>query len=153
MLDKEKAAKMLIVAWVKNWPMRVLLDAISEQHGTVNDERLAKIVEAFPFMPSNLSWYISNHGKGKLTKVAMPAINKKLNDALWDAKDNETRLSFYKYVMTMKTNVATHKRKFASEDQIQNNKTFKEADAEYKSYRLSRDAFKKAQGHDWNTVK
>jgi len=153
MLNKEKAAKMLIVAWVKNWPMRVLLDAISEQHGEVSDERLAKIVEAFPFMPSNLSWYISNNGKGKLTKIAMPAINKKLNDALWDAKDNETRLSFYKYVMTMKTNVATHKRKYESKDQVENNKTLREANAEYSSYRLSREAFKKASGHDWNTVK
>lgn len=153
MLDKEKAAKMFIVAWVKNWPMRTLLDTISEQQGLVTDERLEKIVEQFPFMPSNLSWYISDHGKGKLTKIAMPSINKKLNDALWDAKDNETRLSFYKYVMAMKTNKAIHKRKFVSKDQIEHNKIMKESTAEYKSYRLSREAFKKAQGHDWNTIK
>lgn len=153
MLDKEKAAKMFIVAWVKNWPMRTLLDAISEQHGEVTDERLAKIVEVFPFMPSNVSWYISDKGRGKTAKVAMPSISKKLNDALWDAKDNETRLGFYKYVLTMKTNKAIHKRKYESADQISNNKILKESTAEYGSYRLSRDAFRKARGHDWNTVK
>lgn len=153
MLDKEKAAKMFIVAWVKNWPMRTLLDAISEQHGTITEERLAKIVAVFPFMPSNLSWYISDKGRGKTAKVAMPVISKKLNDALWDAKDNETRLSYYKYVLSLKTNMAIHKRKYESADQIENNKTMKEANAEAVSYRLSRTAFKKAQGHDWNTVK
>ncbi len=153
MLDKEKAAKMLIVAWIKNWSMRTLLDAISEQHGAVTDERLAKIVKTFPFMPSNLSWYISNKGVGKMTRIAIPVISKKLNDALWDAKDNETRLSFYKYVLSLKTNVVNHKRKYESEDQIENNESYKESKAEYGSYRLSREAFKKASGHDWNTIK
>jgi len=154
MLDKEKAAKMLIVSWVKNWPMRTLLGVITEDsQAKVTQERLDEVAKEFPFMPTNLSWYISNHGRGKMTKVAMPSISKKLNDALWDAKDNETRLGFYKYVLSMKTNKAIHKRKYDSEDQITNNRTLKESSAEYKSYKLSREAFKKAQGRDWNTIK
>lgn len=153
MLDREKAAKMFIVAWVKNWSMRVLLDAISEQHGAINEERVAKVAEQFPFMPTNISWYISDNGKGKTAKVAMPAISKKLNDALWDAKDNETRLGFYKYVLSLNSKNVTHKRKYNSDEQIENTKIIKEAKAEEASYKLSRAAFKKASGHDWNTIK
>jgi hypothetical protein len=153
MLDKEKAAKMFIVAWVKNWSMRTLLNAISEQHGEMSEERLAKVVKQFPFMPSNISWYISDKGKGKTAKVAMPAISKKLNDALWDAKDNETRLGFYKYVLSLNSGNVVHKRKYTSDEQIEHTKTIKEAKAEEVSYKLSRAAFKKASGHDWNTIK
>jgi len=154
MLDKEKAAKMFIVAWVKNWYMRTLLDVITEESVTaVTEERLAKVVEAFPFMPSTLSFYIANSGCGRTMRVSLPSINKKLNDALWDAKDNKARLDMYKYVMGIKTGKAIHKRKFDTTDQITGNAIRKESNAEYTSYKLSREAFKKAQGHDWNTVK
>lgn len=153
MLTLEQGAKYFIVGWIKDWSMRTLIDAMDEQHGDVTEERLKILTEQFPFLPSGISWYISKKGRGQQIKVAMPDISKKLNDALWEAKDNQERLSFYTYVMKLKTNKAVHTRKYNSEDQILNNKQLRESKATYESYKLSREYFKKRQGRDWFTVK
>lgn len=153
MLTLEQGAKYFIVAWIKNWSMRTLIDAMDGVSGPVTDERLEKLTKQFPFLPSNVNWYICKKGKGQQAKAAMPDIDKKLNDALWDAKDNEQRLSFYTYVMKLKTNKAIHTRKYNSVDQKQHNKEMKENHAAYESYKLSRAYFKKSQGRDWFTVK
>jgi hypothetical protein len=153
MLTLEQGAKYFIVAWIKGWSMRTLIDAIDEKHGEVTEERLKILTDHFPFLPSNINWYISKKGKGQQVKVAMPDISKKLNDALWGAKDNQERLSFYTYVMKLKTNKVVHKRKYNSEDQKQYNKEFRENNAAFDSYKLSRAYFKKCQGRDWLTVK
>jgi len=153
MLTLEQGAKYFIVAWIKDWSMRTLIDAMDEKHGHITDERLEKLTQQFPFLPSNINWYICKKGAGHKLKAAMPDIDKKLNDALWDAKDNEQRLSFYTYVMKLKTNKAVHTRKYNSVDQKQHNKEFRENNAAFDSYKLSRAYFKKCQGRDWFTVK
>lgn len=153
MLTLEQGAKYFIVAWIKNWKTRTLLDALDGKHGELSEERLKALVDQFPFLPNNIGMYICNKGSGMLMKVAMPDISKKLNNALWDAKDDKQRLSFYPYVMKMKTNKAVHTRKYNSEDQIENNRQHRENKATDASYFLSRAYFKKCQGHDWFTVK
>ncbi len=153
MLTLEQGAKYFIVAWVKNWTMRTLINALDGESGFVSDERLKKLTDQYPFLPSNVNWYICKNGKGLHTKIAMPDIDKKLNNALWDAKDNQARLDLHKYVMKMKTNKVIHTRKFESKDQIENNKALRESKSEYESYKLSRAYFKKCQGRDWFTVK
>jgi len=152
-LTLEQGAKYFIVAWIKDWSMRTLIDAMDETHGEVTDERLEKLTKQFPFLPSNISWYISKKGRGQQVKVAMPDIDKKLSDALWDAKDDQQRLGFYTYVMKLKTNKAIHTRKYNSAETKEYNQEAKENKATFMSYKLSRESFKKAQGRDWFTVK
>jgi hypothetical protein len=153
MLTLEQGAKYFIVGWIKDWSMRTLIDAMDEKHGEVTEERIKILTEQFPFLPSGINWYISKKGRGQQIKVAMPDISKKLNDALWEAKDNQERLSFYTYVMKLKTNKAVHTRKYSSSDQKQHNKELRENNATFESYKLSREYFKKSQGRDWFTVK
>jgi hypothetical protein len=148
-MDLEKAAGLLVVAWVKDWTILTLYSAINSSYGMPSDEEIEEFAKTYPFMTSNKTWYIRN----KLIRTYISSLDRKLNDKFWDAKDNAERLKLVKYITHIKADHVIAKRKFTSDEYKDRRKITREAKAEYGSYKISREAFKKARGHDWKTVK
>lgn len=84
MFDRKRASEYLIVAWVKDWSLRLYLKTISE--GEAID--WAEAHKAYPWLPSDATPYIQNLSVRRWASVAM----RQINDRLWDAKDNSERL-------------------------------------------------------------
>jgi hypothetical protein len=152
-MDIDKAAKYLIVAWIKNWRMRTLLDAVDEHGGAVTQERVDRIHAQFPFMPNIIHAYISSKGSGILMRPYVANLSKKLSDALWDTDDNTKKLSYYTYVKTLKANKLGKMQGLSKEENAEKTKDLNTYRASVVGYRQSRDIFKLAQGRDWFTVK
>jgi hypothetical protein len=153
MLDKEKAAKMLIVGWVKNWNMRTLLGILDEKSGMVTEERLVEACKQFPFMPSYIGWYISGHGGGAYIRKFTHERYPKLSNALWDTEDNAKKLAFHTYLLTAKAGGLEPGSKFTQKERSEQAKNGRHYKASLAGYRISREIFKKAQRNSWTTVK
>lgn len=153
-LNTEKAAKLLIVAWIKEWPMRTLLDAIREkQSNDLTQEETQKFAEEYQFMPKNLWVYISHGGNGMSAKKFMFDNYRKINDKLWDTTDNLKRLEHWVYFANKKCPNAKASKNYAVEDQNEKNKARKDYSAFVKSRKHYKEIFDKSSGHHWFTVK
>jgi len=154
MLTLEHGAKMLIVAWVKDWNMRTLMDVLDERLGqTVDEERVEALHKQFPFMPTFKHWYIANKGRGINTTKFVADTYPKLSQKLFDANSNEVRLKNAPYIMKQDAKDSQPKCKYSKEEykeqRIEKN-AYKSAIG---SYCISRDAFKKAHRNAWEVVK
>lgn len=153
MLDKEKAAKMFIVGWVKNWNMRTLLDVLDEKPGKINEERVLEAVKYFPFLPSYIGWYISGRGGGSHIRKFTHDRYPKLSNALWDTEDNAKKLAFHTYLLTATAGEVVPSSKFTQKERSERAKNGRDYRASIVGYQISRDIFKKAQKGSWTTVK
>lgn len=91
MFTREKAAEYLIVAWVKDWSLRMYIDCIYGNHSYIDGEKLHK---DFPFLPPHIHWYVCNKGRGLKVRRMVAQCYPRLNDKLWDAKTDLERLAF-----------------------------------------------------------
>lgn len=83
MMTQEQAAKYFIVAWVKDWPLRMYFDTVC---GEKIDWSIAH--EKFPWLPKNISFFCRNSRVRRYVAEEFRV----LNDKLWDANNNEQRL-------------------------------------------------------------
>jgi hypothetical protein len=149
----EEAAKMLIVAWVKDWSMRTLFDVLTDQRGDISDEKIAKMAQHFPFMPTHIHWYISNRGCGVNTQQFVAQAYPKLSEKLYSLDRNEDRLKCAPYIMKQKAKDVRAKSKFSSKDMTEHRKDVKQYRQALVSYNESRATFKKFHKGAWNVVK
>ena len=83
-----EAAKMLVVAWVKDWGFGTLAKTIAGEDYTA--EGLHK---SFPFMTGQ-DWILrKGFGKGISVRRYVADYLPSVNALLWDAKDNEARIA------------------------------------------------------------
>ncbi len=154
MLTLEHGAKMLIVAWVKDWSMRLLMDVLDEKpNQKPSEERIAELHKQFPFMPTHLNWYINNKGRGINTTKFVADAYPKLSEKLFNTSSNEVRLKNAPYIMKQNAKDEKPKNKYSKEEykeQRQETKLYRSATV---SYRLSREAFKKSHRGAWEVVK
>lgn len=153
MLTLEHGAKMLIVAWVKDWGMRTLLEVLTEQRGDVSDEKIIDMAKHFPFMPTHIHWYISNRGTGINTQQFVAQAYPKLSEKLYSLDSNEDRLKCAPYVMKQKVGNLRAASKYSSKDMAEHRRDVKEYRQAVVSYNESRATFKKFHKGAWNVVK
>lgn len=154
MLTLEQGAKMLVVAWVKDWNMRTLMDILDEKtKHDVTDERLEELHKNFPFMPIHKYWYIANKGRGLNTMKFVADAYPKLSEKFFNANSNEVRLKNAPYIMKQNARDVLALTKYSKDEvkhRAENNRDYRSAIG---SYRLSREAFKKAHRNAWEVVK
>ncbi|APB99038.1 hypothetical protein A4F89_06700 [Polynucleobacter asymbioticus] len=152
-MDIHKAAGYLVVAWVKDWNIRTLLNALGEGEDSITDEYVKSVNAQYPFMPMDLHNYIANHGKGSLVRTYLAEVDKKLSDAMWDSCSNEQRLKYVPYIKKMKVTHKVKLRQLRNTDRNEVVRAISNERTATASYRLSRQCARKSNGHDWFTVK
>ena len=153
MLSLEQAAKFLVVAWVKDWSMRTLLDVVDEKPGEIAPERVQAAATALPFMPENLHWYVANHGSGVTTRHFVADAFPKLSAFLWSAKDNEARLKVASQIAKLRAGAIKTTSRFSDAERNERRAVARESRQATESYRMSRDAFKTHQRGAWSVCK
>ena len=150
----EEGAKMLLVAWVKNWTMRTLLGILyNDTRHELNQEFADDCAKNFPFMPNHIYWYASHGGAGLEVRRFVAEVYPKLNDRLWDLKDPKDCLKHAEYVQKQKAKDIRAKTKYGREEIAVRAKERREYRASNIGYRQSREAFKKYGRSAWTTVK
>lgn len=152
-MNLQEAAKFLIVAWVKDWPLRTLLDTITNTRGEVTEDRIALARQSFLFLPMHIHWYVCAHGAGASTRRFVADGFPRLNDALWDADDNKGRLELSSRVETLDASDIRMSRQLSRDGVAAMRKAKSEFGRTMGSYRLSREAFKTHQRSAWNVCK
>ena len=150
----EEGAKMLLVAWVKNWTMRTLLGVLYDNTRQKLDQEFADdCAKKFPFMPNHLYWYASHGGSGLEVRRFIAEAYPKLSDRLWDLKDPKDCLKHAEYVQKQKAKDIRVKAKYGHQETLERAKERREYRASTIGYRESREAFKKHGRSAWTTVK
>ena len=153
-LNTEQAAKMLIVAWIKDWTMRTLLDSIDGKSSKeITQERIDDCHNKYQFMPNILHIYVSKKGRGMLVRSYVSYLSKKLNDALWDTDDNLKKLTFFSYIQTLKAKELGSMSRFTKNEMkelLNDRKDYREGQA---GYCQSRNAYKLQRKTNWFQIK
>jgi len=157
-LDKEKAAGMFLVAWVKDWSLVNLVQTLAQKHvNNIDEEFVKEVHKQYPFMPSQLDLYFQpyrKHTKFSYTKRFISDNYPKLNDALYEAKDNKEILELKPRVLRLVCPNINRKAKFSKEESEQGKKERRAERAIQESYFISRRAFTQGHGkYGWKTVK
>lgn len=148
----EEGAKMLIVAWVKDWRMRTLMNVLMDKD-ELTDEAIKELNIHFPFMPSHRHWYVSNNGFGISAQQFIAQAYPKLSDKLFDLNSNETRLKCFSYVVKQKIGECAPSSRFSKNDlknSHANNRDYRQG---LISYAKSREMFKRSRKSAWDVVK
>lgn len=148
----EDGAKMLIVAWVKDWNMRTLFHVLMDKD-EVTEESIKELTTHYPFMPLRPHWYLANRGRGLSAQTFVAAAYPKLNDKLFDASSNEVRLKNAPYLMKQVAGDVRVPSKFSKNEQKEKRKEIKEYKQAVISYNNSRENFKKCHRGAWNVIK
>ncbi len=93
-MKPEEAAKYMLVAWKKDWPMGLYLRTITGVKAAAPWE-FDEILKPFPWMPLNYMWSSSVR---RFMADNYPAFN----DLLWSAKDNEALFKLAPLLMLMR---------------------------------------------------
>lgn len=93
MFDQEKAAKYFIVAWKKDWSLKMYIFTVTED---MNID-FSKAHLLFPWLPKDKFLFLRNCK----IKPLIAREYKKLNDQLYDSKD-EDLLKLHKIVLNLK---------------------------------------------------
>ena len=153
-MNTEKAAKLLIYAWIKDWPLRTLYDAITEKSSkNFSDEEIKKFSNKYSFMPSDHKLYIFNKGRGVSVKKFMFDNYKKINDILWDTEDNLKKLEYWVYFKNKKCESVMPSSKYNTKERNEKRVTSKNYVGYVQSKMHYREIFDKSSGHHWFTVK
>jgi hypothetical protein len=141
--SREKAAQYYVVAWVKNWSIRMYLSAVG-----IRGSRFYEVHEIYPWMTPDIAPYVKN----MRIKIYAGYYMKPIQDKLFDADTNEQRLKLAKQIehWVSDTFVANTRHK---KDTRERHKDDQEYRATMTIYKASVDAMRKGNGHDWNTVK
>lgn len=141
--SREKAAQYYVVAWVKNWPVRLYLHAVG-----VGENRFAEVHKIYPWMAESITPYIKN----MRIKIHTGYYMKPIQDKLFDADTNEQRLKLAKQIEHWVSDafVANARHKKDTRERYKDRKGY---EATMNIYKASVDAMRRGSGHDWNTVK
>jgi hypothetical protein len=141
--NREKAAQYYVVAWVKDWTIRMYLHAVG-----VGDNKFKEIHDIYPWMAKDMMAYAKNMRIKPYTGYYM----KPIQDKLFDADTNEQRLK-----------IAGQIEHWVSDSFVVNTRHQKDTRERHKDqqnykatmhvYKGSVDAMRRGSGHDWNTVK
>lgn len=153
MLSLDQAAKYLIVAWVKDWGMRTLLEVLDGAKGDVGQSRIEALTVALPFMPKEVNWYIANRGAGVSARHFIADAYPRLNDTLWSAKDHTARLALSPQIGRLKCAPVKVSSRLSREDRLESSANDRAMRQERTSYAASREAFKTNQRSAWNVCK
>lgn len=100
MLDKEQAAKYMILAWLKDWSIRVYLETVYQNGIPVE---ASQIHADYPWMPAVENLYYFGKGS-KYCRTFIANCYPALNNALCDAPDNKALLALAPRVLLLKSN-------------------------------------------------
>lgn len=150
----EKAAKMLIVGWVKNWSIRVVFNSIIEKCPKHLDENMIlEFHNKYPFMPKNMWLYLSNGGSGTPVRKFMYDNYRKVNDAFWDTNDNTKRLNYWEYLASKKCPNLKPSSAYTKQEKMEHAKALKAYANNTRSMAQYKEIMNKSSGHNWFTVK
>ena len=150
----EEGAKMLLVAWIKNWTMRTLLGVLCDDvMRKLDDEFIEDCAKNFPFMPTHLYWYASHGGNGLEVRRFVAEVYPKLSDRLWDLKDPKDCLKHAEYVQKQTAKGVKAQSKYSKNELSARAVERRHYRAATIGYRESREAFKKHGRSAWTTVK
>lgn len=94
MMLTEQAAKYLIVAWCKDWSMRVYWHVAHDGDDTrAIGWELAN--QTYPWLPKDIHWFVSKRSVRMYVATAFRVFN----DKLWDCPDNAARLALWPEVV------------------------------------------------------
>jgi hypothetical protein len=93
-MTPEEAAKYMLVAWKKDWPMGLYLRTITGVKAVAPWE-FDEILKPFPWMPLKYMW---SSGVQRFMSDNYPAFN----DLLWSAKDNEALFKLAPLLMLLR---------------------------------------------------
>ena len=149
----EEGAKMLLVAWVKNWTMRTLLNVLCDGADDLRSGVIDECANAFPFMPRHEHWYAAHRGYGIEVRQFIADTYPKLSDRLWDLKEYKDCLKYADYVSKLKAGNTEARSKYSKKELNESASQRKQYRAQFLDYHTSRDIFKKHQRSSWTTVK
>lgn len=141
MMDQTQAAKYFIVAWVKDWSLRMYLDTVAGK-GFPHE----KAHEAFKWLPKDVGLFIRNI---KVRRYIADAFHQ-LNNKLWDAADNAQRLALAGLVSAAS---GEHAKQRLDRSRQESRKTAKQYKDAMLTSRMSVDAMRRGGGHHWAVCK
>ena len=134
-----QGAKWLIYYFKKGWSMYGLRKQL---------ETLDADISKFPFMPSDAWWYY----KGSPVRGFVAQNYPKLNAFLIDATV-EKQIKAAEQIVKLRPKVNRSQGSLTQKERTEIHLTRRKLWQVTASYRISRDIFKSARGHDWNTCK
>jgi hypothetical protein len=144
MFDREKAAKYLIVAWVKDWTVLTYLRSIN----VPTHMPISEICSLYPWMPRVPMYYHhKRHIRPLVARFMAP-----INNFLWDTSDNAQKLKVAKKIENwvsdafIKTNLDTKKsyEKYKAKKDLKHQITIQAIEI---------DKMRRASGSHWNVCK
>jgi len=152
--DQIRVAKLVIVAWIKNFSTANLFNMITEKKLNGIDQ-IKELTEKYKFLPIDWFWYFGSNGlvSPKPIKKFIADLDIKLNNALWNTEDNVKRLSFATYLAKIDASKCKASSKFSKEDKKVHAKAAKLAKANYLEGAYRKDYGQKMNGTHWGTVK
>lgn len=142
MFSKPQAAQFFVVAWVKDWSLRLYLHTVSGGERIEWDDAH----RYYPWLPDDRWPFAYGIRARKWAADAMRPIN----DRLWDAKDNTARLRVAEHVMLWDSAGAKMVSNRARRQMIRDNAKLKRLDA---AAALSYGEMRRGSGHDWAVCK
>jgi hypothetical protein len=151
--DQIRVAKLVIVAWIKNWDCSTLYNVITGKKLNHTDEAF-ELNKKYKFLPVNLGWYLGKKSiNGKPVRKFIFDLNKKLSDALWDTEDNIKRLSFATYLAKLNAKNLDPTSKYEKSLLNQNYRTKQKLNWIKKEMEYHKEYNQKMNGTHWGTVK
>lgn len=135
-----QGAKWLIYYFKKGWSMYGLRKQL---------ETLDADISKFPFMPEDAWWY---YRKGCSVRGFVAQNYPKLNDFLTDAPV-EKQIKAAEQIVKLRPKVARSQGELTPKEREEIRATRIKMMQATTSYRISREVFKSAQCHEWNTCK
>ena len=151
--DQIRVAKLVIVAWVKNWSCLTLYAAIAGKPFKFDD--IEELHNKYKFIPQHFFWYGTNDGRyfHKPVKKYIADLSKKLSDALWDTEDNLKKLNFASYLISLDSKNIKSSYKYSKEDRAAHHKDRRNFLAKSLGDSAMVEYKQKRNGSHWTTVK
>lgn len=147
--DQLRVAKMVIVAWIKDWSCMTLYQALSGK-SKLEEQELKRLCDKYKFLPSDWFWYFKTP-KGIRKYIA--DLDRKLNNALWDTEDNLKKLKFASYLAKLDGMGIKSSSKYSKEDMNQHKADRRKYIADTLGIGKHTEHWRRMAGTDWNTVK
>jgi len=147
--EQLRVAKMVIVAWIKDWSCYTLYQAVSGKR-KIEHEDLKALCEKYKFLPSDWFWY---HRRPKGVKKFIADLDRRLNNALWDTEDNMKKLGFASYLVKLDALGIQSSSKYDKEDKAKHAIDRKKFRADVLATGKHKEHAQKMNGTHWTTVK
>jgi hypothetical protein len=140
-MTHEEAAKYMIVAWVKDWNLYTYLQVVTGEKKPDVDGAHTRL----EWLPTGRVSFVAKSAR-RFIADNFP----RLNDRLWDAKDNAERLALYKQVMHP---VGANHKLHIDPARMALRKENGNLRRAYLAEQQSTEAMRKGSGHHWNVCK